>query len=552
MVRCASRSRLYRTAFLVLLLAVPSITPHPAAAQRSDTVVIGLAQEPDTFIGAFSGMFVSFVLLTPLFVGMVERNDQGKLVPRLVEKIPSVKDGDWEILPGKKMRVTYRFKRGYTWHDGRPVTALDVSWTYLMLRNPRSPTVSRFVLRKIDHMLVPDPSDPYTLVVQWGELYPFAHLGHPIYPRHVMEREYLSNPSGLKAHQQARAPIGNGPYRFVEWVPGSHVTMESYDRFPEGKAKIRRLFWRFILDSNALQAAVLAGQLDVTTLPNFLSTGQMTEIERRNPHVTVHYLPGLNWNQILLNLDNEWLQDRRVRQALAYGINREAIVRLGARPTPVAHTYLPPGHEGHHPNVRQYEYDPARARQLLTEAGFTAGPDGVLRDRNGNRFELTFMTTAGFPPREQIQLIVKDQLRAVGIEVKIDNRPSSVFFGQVLRRRQFQMVLFTSILSPTFLPHNFWHSNQIPTSANNFEGLNSSGWRHAENDRVLDQIAEEVDTPKRVQLIRRQQEIWAEELPAIPLFFSLSLHTSRKALKGIKPGVTGDILWGLERWEWGQ
>jgi peptide/nickel transport system substrate-binding protein len=535
---------------LLLFLGASNITPHPAEAQRSDTIVIGVAQEPDTFIGAFSGTFVSFVLLTPLFVSMVERNDQGKLVPRLVEKIPSIKDGDWEILPGRKMRITYRFKKGYTWHDGRPVTALDASWTYLMLRNPRSPTVSRFVLRKIDHMAVPDPSDPYTLTVQWSELYPLAHLGHPVYPRHVMEREYLSNPAGLRAHQQARTPVGNGPYRFVEWNPGSHVTMEAYDGFPEGRAKTRRLVWRFLLDSSALQAAVLAGQLDVTTVPNFLSTEQMAQIERRNPQITTHYLPGLNWNHILLNLENEWLRDKRVRQALAHAIDREALVRLGARPTPVAHTYLPPGHEGHHPRVAQYDYNPARARQLLIDAGFAPGPDGVLRDRNGSRLELTFMTTAGFPPRERIQLIVKDQLGAVGIEVKIDNRPASVLFGQVLRRRQFQMVLITSILSPAFLPYFFWHSNQIPAPANNLEGLNSSGWRNAENDRLLDQIAEELDTAKRVQLLRRQQELWAEELPAIPLFFSLSLHTSKKALKGIKPGVTGDILWGLEHWEW--
>lgn len=274
------------------------------------------------------------------------------------------------------------------------------------------------------------------------------------------------------------------------------------------------------------------------------------EIERRNSQVTAHYLPGLNWNQILLNLDNEWLGDRRVRQAVAYAINRGEIQQLGSGRAPVAHTYLPPGHEGHHPNVRQYDYDPSRARQLLTDAGFAAGSDGILRDRNGKRFELTFMTTTGLPIREQIQLVVKDQLRTVGIDVKIDNRPAPVIFGQVLRRRQFDMVLFTSILSPTFLPHNFWHSSQIPTPANNFEGLNASGWRNAENDKLLEQIAEELDTATRVQLLRRQQQIWAEELPAIPLSFSLSLHTSKKALKGVKAGVTGEILWGLERWEW--
>ena len=218
-------------------------------------------------------------------------------------------------------------------------------------------------------MLVPDPNDPYTLIVQWNEPFPFANLGHAVYPRHVLEREYLADPSRLNAHRQARAPIGNGPYRFVEWVPGSHITMEAYEKFPKGKATIRRLVWRFILDSSAMQAAAIAGQVDVTTISNF-SLDQVVEIERRNPQVAVHYRPALVWEQILLNLDHEWLRDRRVRQAFAHAINREEISqKLFYGRQPVAHTYLPPGHEGHNPKVRQYTYDPGRARQLLTEAG---------------------------------------------------------------------------------------------------------------------------------------------------------------------------------------
>lgn len=178
-----------------------------------DTVVIGVAQEPDAFL--FSAMQVSGEIQDVLFAQMVRYNDRGQLFAQLIEKIPTVKDGDWQILPGKKMRVTYKMKRGYTWHDGRPVTALDVSWTYLMLRNPASPTLSRFDLNKIDNMLVPNLSDPFTLVVQWNEAFPFANLGHQVLPKHVLEPAYLRNASGLKEHRQARAPVGSGPYKFV-------------------------------------------------------------------------------------------------------------------------------------------------------------------------------------------------------------------------------------------------------------------------------------------------------------------------------------------------
>ncbi len=540
-------------AISVMMVGAGALVPIPALAQRPDVVVIGTAQEPDNLIGAFSSMTASSIVLSSMFAEMVQRDDQGKLFPRLVEKIPSLKDGNWEVLPGKKMKVTYRIRKGYTWHDGRPVTALDASWTYLMLRNPRTPTVSRFVLRKIENMLVPDPNDPYTLVVQWNELYSFANTGHSVYPQHVLEREYLRDPAGLKAHQQARAPIGNGPYRFVEWVPGSHIILEAYDKFPEGRAKIRRQVWRFILDSTVLQANVIAGQVDVAVNASF-SIEQMMVVDQRAPQVKVHFLPAMGWEHIDFNLDNEWLKDKHVRQALIHAINREEInQRLFYGRSAVSHSWLPPGHEGHNPNITKYAYDPSRARQLLAEAGFVPGPDGILRDRSGKRLELTIMTTAGHATREQVQQIIREHFKAVGINLRIDNRPASVLFGQVTRQRQFaHLVMYNWNFSPLTLGPPLWHSSQIPTAANNWEGQNTPGWRHAENDRLLDQIAEELDVTKRIQLLRRQQEVWAEEVPAIPLFHGLSLTTSKKALNNVLPGVLGGILFAPEHWEWAQ
>ncbi len=548
---------------IVISIVAGMLTPNPALAQRPDTVVIGMYQEPDTLIGAFGSMLAASLILGyregpglsssgSVFVGMVEYNNQGKLVPRLVEKIPTLKDG-WEVLSGKKMKITYRLKKGYTWHDGRPVTALDASWTNLMLRNPRTPTVSRSVLRKIDNMRVPDSKDPYTLIVQWNELYPFANTGHTIYPQHMFEREYQRDPAGLKAHPQAHAPTGNGPYRFVEWVPGSHITLEAYDKFPEGRPQIRRLVWRFILDSTVLQANVIAGQVDIA-VNHGMSIEQLLVVERQAPQVKVHFLPALGWEHIDFNLDNDWLKDKRVRQALIHAIDREEInKRLFYNKQTASNSWLPPGHEAHNPNIAKYPYDPARAKQLLSEAGFAPGPDGMLHDRNGKRFELTIMTTAGNATREQVELIVRESFKAVGVDLRIDNRPASVFFGQITRKRQFpHMALYNWNFSPLTLGNTTWHSSQIPSAANNWEGQNYSGWRNPENDRLLDQIYEELDTAKRIQLLRREQELWAQDVPAIPLFHGLSLTTSKKGLKNVLEGVMGGILFFPEHWGWAQ
>ena len=541
---------------LVAVLALGLSIPSALAQQSRDTVVVGMAQEPDCLIMSFCQMAAgAAVANNSVFAGMVDYNDKWQLFPHAVEKIPTLKDGDWQLLPGGKMKVTFKFKKTFTWHDGKPYTGLDASWTYLMLRNPRTPTLSRSIIAKIDNMSVPNPNDPYTLVVQWNERYPFANVGHTVYPRHVLEREYLRDPATLRSHKQARFPIGNGPYKMTEWVPGSHITLEAYDKYPEGVPKIKKQVWRFILDSTVLQANVLSNQVDATEINNF-SIEQMVEIEKRNPQQTTFFTPALIWEHIDLNLDNEWLKDKRVRQAIAHSINREEFSqKLFYGKQPVSHTWLPERHEGFNPNVKKYAYDPARARQLLTEAGFTMGPDGILRDSKGARFELIIMTTAGNAVREQVQQVMKEQMRAVGIDLRIDNRPAGVLFGQTTRRRQFpHMVMYAWLMQPLTLPHSFWNTDQIPTPANNFEGSNYPGWRNAENDKLNNEILQEIDTAKRVAMLKKQQEIWAEELPAIPLYFRLSLTTANKRLSNVKPaGLSGTYInWNSETWAWSQ
>jgi len=543
-------------AAIAALVLMGGLLPAAGEAQQKDTLTIGMAQEPD-ILGPFTTMAAAGMIHNSLFAFFAPFNENWTRIPGLVEKLPSIKDGDWELLPGGKMKVTWKFKRGFHWHDGKPVTALDARFSYWMLRHPESPTVTRFILRKIDNVLVPNMNDPYTLIVQWNERFPFANTSpygyreHWVMPRHLLEAAYLRDPSKLKAHPYFRAPVGNGPYKFKEWVPGSHILLEAHDQYPARKPTIKKIAFRFILDSTVLAANQMAGSVDATDINNF-GIDQMVEIERRNPNVVGYYTESLTWERMEFNLDNEWLKDKRVRQAIAYGIDRAALARaLFEDKQPVAHTWLAPRHPASNPNVKKYPYDPARARQLLAEAGFTPGPDGILRDRAGKRVEMTFMTTAGNATREQTQQIVKEQLKAVGIEIRIDNVPAAVFLGRVAPRRQWpHLAMWASLFSPEILPFPNFHSTQIPSAANNWEGLNRTGWRNPENDQLLEQMNEELDEGKRIGLFRRQQTIYAEELPSLPLYFRLYLVTAMKQLRNIKPvGLSGFYInWNSEEW----
>jgi peptide/nickel transport system substrate-binding protein len=540
---------------IVICLALAAVPLPSAAAPARDTVVFGLAQEPDQ-LGVFTIMAVAGVVHNALWGYVAPYNEKWVRVPVMVEKLPTIKDGDWVVLPNKKMRVTWKLKRGFTWHDGRPVTALDYRFTYGMERNPRTPRVSRFIVNKVDNILVPNLNDPYTMVVQWNELWPFANFDpfgdQIVYPRHLLESVYLSNPERLTTHQYWRAPVANGPYRFVEWVPGSHLTVEAYDKWPLGKPAIRRITFRFILDSTVLVANQISGDVQATEINNF-GCDQMEQIERRNQQVRANYKEALTWERVDFNLDNEWLKDKRVRQAIAHALDRSALANIacsGGR-QPVAHTWLAPGHPASNPNVRKYAFDQARARALLAEAGFTSGPDGILRDSSGKRVEMTIMTTAGNAVREQIQQVMREQLRAVGIDLRIDNRPASVFLGPVISQRQFPfMAMYGSLFSPDSVPFDRFHSSQIPTQANSWQGNNRTGWRNADNDRLWEQIVGELDATKRNTLMRRQQEIQAEDLPTLPLYFRLNLTTNYKALRNVKPTGLGSYYLPWNSWEW--
>ena len=544
------------TAVLLVLVALVTLAVLPATgAPARDTVVVGLAQEPDQ-LGLFTIMAVAGVIHNALWGYVAPFNEKWVRVPIMAEKLPTIKDGDWVVLPNKKMRVTWKLKRGFTWHDGRPVTAYDFRFTYGMERNPNTPRVSRFIVNKVDNILVPQPNDPYTLVVQWNELWPFANttpFGDAIvYPRHILEPTYLKDPAALERLSYWRAPVANGPYKFVEWVPGSHITLEAYDKWPVGRQRIKRIVFRFILDSTVLAANQISGDLQATEINNF-GCDQMEQIERRNQQVQTHYTEALTWERVDFNLDNEWLKDKRVRQAMAHALDRPALANIacsGGR-QPVAHTWLAPGHPASNKNVKKYNFDPVRARQLLAEAGFTPGSDGILRDTSGKRVEMTIMTTAGNAVREQIEQVIKDQLKQVGIDLRIDNRPASVFLGPVVSRRQFPfLAMYGSLFTPESVPFDRFHSSQIPTEANSWQGNNRAGWRHAENDRLWEQLVSELDGNKRIAVFHKQQEIQAEELPSLPLYFRLSLTTNAKALRNVKPTGLGTYYIPWNSWEW--
>ncbi len=537
--------------------------PAGRPAVGADTVVMVIQQEPACLNPTADScqLFVASEVRTLIFADVVGLTNEWKYLPDLAEKIPNLKDGDWKLLPKNKMQVTWRIRPGYTWQDGTPVTAQDWIWAWRVNIHPDFPTGGRDVAKRVDNILAPTPN---TLVVQWDKKYAFANLGvagSAILPKHATERLFRQNPSKFDQAWGTEVPtLGNGPYVLKEWQKGSSMTLEANPKW-KGTATqpanptVKRITFRFISDTNTIAANVLSGSadgVDETGIP-FLSG---LELEKRikiegRTDIALKPEPGLVWEHIDLNTDNVHLKDKRVRQALAYAINREELVaQLFEGKQPVSHTFLPEKHYAFNKSVKRYPYDPNRAKQLLAEVGYTPGPDGIMQ-KGGQRLSLTFVTTAGNRTREQVQQILQSQWKVAGVEVKIQNQPARAYFGDTLPTRKFEMAMYAWVFSPISDCEGLYTGDTIPT-AEHREGQNYPGYKNDEVTKACHAAPEELDEGKRVHLLQRAQEIWAEDLPTIPLYLRSDYTMHKTALQNWKPTGTGTapVTWNGTTWRW--
>jgi peptide/nickel transport system substrate-binding protein len=240
-----------------------------------------------------------------------------------------------------------------------------------------------------------------------------------------------------------------------------------------------------------------------------------------------------------------------VRQALLLAIDRKKLSeQLFKGKQPVAETNVNPLDWVYTAETPKYPFDPERAKKLLAEAGWTEIRGGIRYNKAGERLSFALMTTAGNRTRELIQQIVQSQWRQVGVDARIQNQPARVFFGTTVTQRKFDGVaLFAWISAPEAVPRTTLHSKFIPTAENNWSGQNTTGFKNGEADKLIDQIERELDREKRRALWHRLQALYAEELPALPLFFRADGYVLPTWLEGVVP--TGhqysSALW-IEQW----
>jgi peptide/nickel transport system substrate-binding protein len=361
-----------------------------------------------------------------------------------------------------------------------------------------------------------------------------AHLERPIFEQDPVSYRNRS----LYETATTNPGLYFGPYAITEVSSGAYVVLEPNPTWWGDAPYFKRIVVKAIENTAALEANLLAGDIDMIAGEAGITIDQALAFEKRHgERYRITYKPGLIYEHLDLNLDNPILADVRVRQALIQGIDREAIdLQLFEGRQPVAHSSVNPLDWVYFDGVTKYREDLDAASALLDEAGWTDLRDGVRHNQAGEPLALELMTTAGNRTRELVQQVLQSQWQRLGIDITIRNEPARVFFGETTSKRKFTgLAMFAWISSPENVPRTTLHSEEIPSEDNGWSGQNYTGFKSALMDQLLDRLERELDPEKRLPMWREVQETYAALLPAIPLYFRADAHVWPHWLKGVEP-----------------
>jgi len=503
------------------------VESHKGPVAYGDTIIEGTIGDANTLLPVLASDSASSEINGLVYSSLVRYDKDLKIEGELAES--------WEI-SADNLTITFHLRPGVTWHDGTPFTAEDVLFTYRLYIDPKTPTAYAEQYRQVATAEVLDPTTFRVVyrqplakaLISWGEL--------SVLPRHLLEGEDVTK-SPL-----ARHPVGTGPFRFVEWKPGEKIVLEANPDYFEGRPYLDRVVYRIIPDESTMFLELQAGGLDTMGLNPIQYQAQTDSPAFKRQFVKYRY-PAFAYTYLGYNLNRPLFQDKRVRQALSYAINKKEIIEgvllgLGQESTGP----YKPGTWPYNAAVKRYPYDPERARTLLAEAGWTdSDGDGIL-DKDGKPFAFTIVTNQGNDQRVKSGEIIQRRFREIGVDVKLRVIEWASFLNEFINPGNFDATIlgWTVPIDPD--GYNVWHSSKTGPRE-----LNFVGFKNAEVDELLEKGRRTLETAERKQYYDRFQEILAEEQPYTFLYVPDALPVVANRFQGIEPAPAG-ITYNFIRW----
>ena len=427
-----------------------------------------------------------------IFDDLLSRGDNLDVAPGLAER--------WEI--PDPLTYIFHLHHPVTFHDGRPLTSRDVKWTFDSLLSGKIRSAKTATYRFVDHI---DAPDDFTVIFRMKEadaalLWNLSDGAIGIVP--------ANSGNEITSH-----PIGSGPFKFVSSETDKELIIERNDNYWGDKAKLPRIRFAVVPDATTEALELRKGTGDLTI--NALTPDTVHTLERE-PSLAVEHAPGTEIQYLGFNLRDPILKDVRVRQAIAYAIDRQPMIEYlwGGWAQP-ARSVLPPQSWAYNGNVPTYDHDPEKARALLDAAGYIP--------TNGVRFHITMKTSTTESTRLMVA-VMQQQLRDVGIALDIRSFESATFLADVIHGA-FQMYGLRWV-GGNQDPDIFYvfHSSRFPPN-----GANRGRYSNPKVDALIDQARREVDRNLRRKTYGELQLILADELPYIDLWYldNVLVHNKR-------------------------
>ena len=455
---------------------------------------------------------------------------------------------DWEISDDGHL-VTVNLVENAYFHDGEPLTAEDVVFTYSLHLNPEVPTrYGSDLWPLVGFEELTDEDDPadfeeYEPVVAADEYTVEFHLDFPfagfvtealtlgIVPKHVIEAQMEGDTAITEIPFNAN-PVGSGPFVFNYWDHENEMIFDAFEDYHQGHPGADRYIRRVIPDPTVRAMEQQAGSIDVMAVTD---VDVLADLDA-DPDVDVYAVPGFGYRTLAVVNDHPLWEDSRVREAIAYGIDQQSAVELYGGPmADLAADGAPIGpiSWAHHPDLEARPHDPDRALELLADAGWEQDDNGVLRNDAGEAFEFDLLTFPGVE-RHDMNLIFQENLRGLGMEVGAREVAAPDLMYQMYGSDHRDMIFigWSMSVDPDGEMWRRWHSDE--DDHNNFYNF-----RNDRVDELLEMARFETDQDVRRDYYHEVQEILDEELPGINVFYSVSNIAFRSNFHGMRFGADG-------------
>ena len=507
----------------VFFLYLPCYAESP---EYGDAIVVASIGDARNLVPILASDSASSDICGLIFNGLVKYDKNIDMVGDLAES--------WDIADGGR-KIIFHLKRGVRWHDGAPFTSKDVAFTYRKLIDPAIKTPYSSDFERIISLEIPDD---YTVIVNYKE--PFSPAlsswGMWMMPEHLLKNEDLNSTSF------GRHPVGTGPYKFRSWRTGEKIELAANTDYFEGRPYIGRYIYRIIPDDATIFLELQTGGVDSSILTPLQFTRQTDTPYFRSKYNKFRY-PGFGYTYMGYNLSDGRFSDIRVRKAISYAVDKEEIVRtiffgLGRVITGpfVADSWA------YNKDVIPAPYDPARAKKLLKDAGWSdTNGDGWI-EKDGRGFEFTILINQGNNERLRSAEMIQGYLKAVGIRVKIRTLEWSALINEFINKKRFDAVIMGWFLPRDPDCYDIWHSSRTREGEFNF-----IGYKNSEVDELLEEGRRTFDRKERAGIYKKIHALIDEDSPCLFLYSSDALPIVSKRFRGVEASPIG-IGYNFIKW----